>query len=192
MVLGHADTAVYHFFKKGIIMVRHALSALLFTGAISVALTVPAAAPANAADDDNLIIQNTGNLKCLQPAGGSVDNGAPIVQEPCDPTNDAQKWVRQFNGDFTNRLVNKHSLKCLDARGGATNGTPVQQWTCNSISNEKWAAANFLPAVTQVVSRVSNTTSHCLDNPSQGTADGAPMQIFACNTTPAQVWFVGS
>jgi hypothetical protein len=172
-------------------MTRPRLSVLVLTGAVSAALGLVAAAPANAADD-NLIIQNTGNLKCLQPVGGSVDDGAPIVQEPCDATNDAQKWFRKFNGDFTNRFVNKHSLKCLDARGGATNGTPVQQWTCNSISNEKWAAANSLPAVTQVVSRVSNTTSHCLDNPLQGTENGAPMQIFACNTTPAQVWFVGS
>jgi hypothetical protein len=136
------------------------------------------------------IIRNTGNGLCLQTTGGTADIGTPVVQEPCDGSA-AQNWIRMFHGDGTQQIINQATGDCLDARGGATNGTPVQQWTCNTISNEKWAAGFPAPVVSQVVSRVSGTTSHCLDDPNQSTQPGTAMQIFACNTTNAQVWFIG-
>jgi Ricin-type beta-trefoil lectin domain-like len=139
------------------------------------------------------VLQNTGNGKCLQPENESLFQGAAIVQEPCNGS-DAQRWYPIYsnpaNGNYVEGFTNRHSLLCLDARGGATNGTPVQQWTCNSISNEKWLAG-IPPYLGQVLSRVSGTATHCLDNPNQSTQDGTAMQLFACNGTAAQSWFFG-
>jgi len=172
-------------------MFRRLSAVLLMVAAMVAALTMATIAPAGAAGaSSGLEIRNTGSQLCLQPIDNSFELGAAIVQEPCNGTV-IQAWTRTFNSDFTNRFVNQGTGLCLDARGGATNGTPVQQWTCDSISNEKWAAANSLPAVTQIVSRVSNTTSHCLDDPNGSTEPRTAMQTFKCNTTSAQVWFVG-
>jgi hypothetical protein len=81
---------------------------------------------------------------------------------------------------------------CLDARGGAADGTPVQQWTCNNISNENWQTGkqiNQLPAIyPSLISRVSGTSSHCLDMPDADPTVGHAMQIYRCNGTDAQQW----
>lgn len=172
-------------------MTRRTVTALLLAGAISAAWGVAVATPASAATD--VIIQNQGNLKCLEPLSGLLDPGVPIVQAPCVPGRAEQLWNRVFDGSGSGVLQyrNKATSLCMDARGGATNGTPIQQWTCNTISNEKWTDAGFVPAFTRVLSRVSGSSSHCLDNPLQGNADNAGMQLFACNGTVAQQWFIG-
>lgn len=80
--------------------------------------------------------------------------------------------------------MNRSSHMCLDARGGATNGTPIQQWTCNKISNENWS---FGITNNLLSSAVSNTFSHCIATP--GTQDGLAMELRACDTkSPAQIW----
>jgi hypothetical protein len=170
-------------------MLRRILAGLILASATSVGLGVAVDLPASAAGPI-VIIRNTGNGECLQPTGGPADIGTPVVQEPCDGSA-AQNWSLVPLSDGSEQFVNQATGDCLDARGGATNGTPVQQWTCNTISNEKWASGAFVPGITQVVSRVSGTTSHCLDDPGQSTQPGTAMQIFACNTTTAQVWYVG-
>ncbi len=83
----------------------------------------------------------------------------------------------------TVHLVNRSSHLCLDARGGATNGTPVQQWPCNGISNEKWT---FGITNNLLGSAVSGTFSHCIATP--GAQDGLPMELRFCNGDAAQVW----
>lgn len=90
-------------------------------------------------------------------------------------------------------MVNHGSGLCLDARGGATNGTPIQMWTCNSISNENWDFG-LSPRGSQDFafrSRVSGTRSHCLDVPGAQDVDGLPMQLWNCNGTAAQLWTSG-
>ncbi len=147
------------------------LAGLLLAGAMLAALGLTAAAPANAAAP--FTIRNSGNGKCLQPEFGSAEQGAAIVQDPCDGSA-AQNWTRAY--DYvtdTFQFKNEGSQLCLDARGGAADGTPVQQWTCNWISNE------------------TGSSSCCLHNHG-GTQDGAAMDIIFCNATPADIiWWVG-
>ena len=80
-------------------------------------------------------------------------------------------------------LVNRSSNLCLDARGGATNGTPIQQWTCDWISNENWS---FGITNNLLSSGVSNTFSHCVATP--GVQDGLAMELRFCDGDPAQLW----
>jgi hypothetical protein len=132
----------------------------------------------------------SGNL-CLQPVNESTAQGAAVVQEPCNG-GAAQKWTPIHVSGNIIHYVNGLSGLCLDARGRAVNGTPVQLWTCNWISNENWERGEInelnepLPTL---ISRVSGTRSHCLDMPRGQMVAGLAMQIYRCNGTPAQVWW---
>ena len=123
-----------------------------------------------------------GNL-CLQPINESNAQDVAIVQQPCNGSA-AQQWTKvQVSGEIYH-YVNGLSGLCLDARGGAANHTPVQQWTCNKISNENWS---FGITNNVLSSAVSNTFSHCIATP--GTQDGLAMELRACDTkSPAQIW----
>jgi len=125
---------------------------------------------------------------CLQPADNSTLAGAAIVQEPCSLTNSAQNWQTLPLGGGVYRVQNQWSGMCLDARGGATNGTPVQQWPCNSISNERWTIVLY--DWDPLISRVSGTSSHCMDTPGGASSvPGLAMQLYTCNRTAAQKWW---
>ena len=137
-----------------------------------------------------------GNGFCLQPVNGTQDVGAAVVQERCTGRL-AQRWVfhRLSVSRPLYRIENELSHQCLDALGGATDGTQVVQWPCASISNQTWdtgvTVTGGARTVVTVKSRVSGTTSHCLDVPGgQFSTFGLPMQIWGCNGTLAQEWFL--
>jgi hypothetical protein len=123
---------------------------------------------------------NSQTQMCLQPAGGSTAQGAAIVEEPCNVSAPIQIWlvipVENAGTHFENALTQF----CLDARGKAEAGTPVQQWTCNQITNENWDPTVGPPNLGGLVeSRVSGSDSFCLAG--QQTA-GVGMQILRCNS----------
>src|ERR1700722_7166228 len=64
--------------------------------------------------------------KCLQPINNSTTPGDAIVLLPCDPKNTAQVWI-QTASSCKVHFINYNSKLCLDARGGAAAGTPIQQ-----------------------------------------------------------------
>jgi len=136
-------------------------------------------------------IANFSTALCLQPANESKAQGAAIVQQPCTASA-AQQWTKVAVGGNVFHFVNQLSGMCLDARGGAANHTPVQQWTCNKISNENWEPGEVQGSddIPPLYSRVSGTKSHCLDVPGgQLKTAGLAVQIYRCNGTLAQVWF---
>jgi hypothetical protein len=150
----------------------------------------------SAAASDTVQINNLDTNLCLQPIGGSTARGVAIVQEPCAGSA-SQQWkmvsvgsVDAF-GDGTYHFVNVLSGLCLDARGGAANHTPIQQWPCNSISNENWQYSDddFNDEIPPLISRVSGTNSYCLDVPGDQRIIGLAVQIYRCNGTGAQAWF---
>ena len=112
---------------------------------------------------------NTGEIysflsnQCLRPVNESTAQGASIVQEPCN-RGAAQQWKKVLVSGNIFHYVNGLSGLCLDARGRAVNGTPVQQWTCNRISNENWEPGEEVDeTIPPLISRVSGTSSYCLD-----------------------------
>lgn len=157
------------------------LVALLFAAAITTAADLAVASPAQA-EDPIVKLVSVQNGKCLQPVNGSLNQGDAIVQEPCNGSV-AQQWTVHPVSSTKIHLVNRSSHLCLDARGGAINGTPIQQWTCNSISNENW---NFGITNNLLSSAVSNTFSHCVATP--GAQDGLPVELRFCAGNPAQLW----
>ncbi|MET9336314.1 RICIN domain-containing protein [Nonomuraea sp. NPDC003804] len=175
---------------------RRRSASLLIIGAAATLLA--GTQPSSAATAVGIPILNylsSPSLKCLQPVGASLEQGAAIVQEICDFRNPAQQWepmpILLPLGGKMFRYRNINSGLCLDALGGATNGTPIVQWTCNTISNELWEhpvgeGPDDLDG--PLISRVSGTRSHCLDVPGGSTAAGLAMQLYRCNGTSAQIW----
>jgi Ricin-type beta-trefoil lectin domain-like len=153
----------------------------LFAATILVPLGVTVASPAQA-EDQIVKLVSLQNWKCLQPVNGSTQQGAAIVQQSCNGSL-AQQWTVKSVSSTKVHLVNRFSKLCLDARGKAKNGTPVQQWTCNWISNENWS---FGIRDNLLSSGVSNTFSHCVATP--GFQDGLPMELRFCDGNMSQLW----
>jgi Ricin-type beta-trefoil lectin domain-like len=159
-------------------------------GLAAAVASVPASASLAAASSPPGDIYNFLSNQCLQPVDGSTVQGAAIVQEPCDE-GAAQQWLSVPEGGSIVHYQNVLSGLCLDARGGAANHTPVQQWTCNSISNENWEpGADLDDYIPPLYSRVSGTSSYCLDIPGGQQTAGLAMQIYRCNGTEAQQWWL--
>lgn len=125
---------------------------------------------------------------CLEPQNESMLQGTAIVQRPCKASG-AQEWI-YVNSSTGFQFENALTGMCFDARGGAANHTPIQQWTCNGISNEKWKI--FVPAKgalsAPVQSEVAGSSGYCLDIPGGQKAAGLAMQIYKCNETVSQLW----
>ncbi len=175
--------------REGLQVKRRRIVSLVF-GLAAAVTSVPASASLAAAASPPGDLYNFLSNQCLQPVGGSTVQGAAIVQEPCNG-GAAQKWVNVPVSGNIFHYENVLSGLCLDARGGAVNGTPVQQWTCNSISNENWEPGEDLgDDIPPLYSRVSGTSSYCLDIPGGQHVAGLAMQIYRCNGTEAQQWWL--
>lgn len=138
--------------------------------------------------------------KCLQSVNGSLTQGDAIVQETCNGSVAQQWWVREntANGTFTDRfelLTNQASHYCIDAYGGATNGTRIVQWACGaspgtSISNEHW---KFEVPVGQ--SGVGDLRSGILGSKYEytmttpGFANGDAMVLYFIESGNSQLWY---
>jgi hypothetical protein len=130
-------------------------------------------------------IYNSHTNMCLQPLNGSAVLGVAIVQTPCNLSG-IQEWLYISVGGGSFHYQNAVTGLCLDARGGATNGTPIQQWTCDQISNENWESE--VGNDTPLISRVSGSNSYCLDIPGGQQTPELAMQIYKCNGTVSQLW----
>ncbi|MEU2244618.1 ricin-type beta-trefoil lectin domain protein [Streptomyces sp. NPDC018338] len=70
--------------------------------------------------------------------------------------------------------------KCLDIAGAATaDGTPVQLYTCNGTTAQRWTLA---------ADGTVRALGKCLDVTGGATADGTKVQLHTCNGTGAQRW----
>ncbi len=154
---------------------------LFSAAAITSAAGLAGASPARA-EDQIVKLVSVENGKCLQPVNGSPNQGDAIVQQSCNGSV-AQQWTVTSVSSTKVHLVNRSSHLCLNARGGATNGTPIQQWTCNRITNENW---KFGIINNLLSSGISNTFSHCVATP--GNQDGLAMELRFCNGNSAQLW----
>ncbi len=146
---------------------------LVTTITVAAALMMIASYPAKAQNSFiNLVYASN---KCLQPINNSTTPGDEMVLQTCDPQNTAQVWITSASSGKVH-FINYNSKLCLDARGGAATGTPIQQWTCDSITNENWWGPGNLSG--QLVSAISGTSKYCLIP--LGAQDGAKLQLIAC------------
>ncbi|MGH3967383.1 MAG: RICIN domain-containing protein [Mycobacterium sp.] len=152
-----------------------ALGTTLATGSV--------AAPAAHAEDPIVKLVSVQNGKCLQPINGSLNRGDAVVQQACDGSAD-QQWTDVVVSSTAHHLVNRSSNLCLDARGTATDGTPIQQWPCNQISNELWSFGLDNNLLSSGIS--SGRWTHCVATP--GAQDSLAMELRACDGDSSQLW----
>ncbi|RMI45540.1 hypothetical protein EBO15_09855 [Actinomadura harenae] len=143
-----------------------------------------------------------------------TSNGAPIpATDRAQPAVSATRLVRGDTADGGSPL-------CLDVKsGGTTNGTVVQQYTCNASPPQSWTlpakdygsyAAMFNDLMVQKRMPLDDSDraaqfakweifapaapvralGKCLDVSDSGTADGTKVQLWECNNSPAQLWHV--
>lgn len=132
---------------------------------------------------------------CIQPAGRSTAAGAAIVQQPCSSADDpAQTWtVVAYKGIYYH-YVNQLSGMCLDAPGNGSpkNHDPIEQWPCNTISNEYWVYNPVKPGTTGPVflysGKAGSYPTFCLDVPGGQNTPGLALQVYTCNYTVSQQW----
>jgi hypothetical protein len=155
----------------------------------AVGVSLGAAAPAFADDHFDVTVRNTASGKCLAPQGESFADGVSIVQVTCNGSA-FQRWDFVDHDDHIFQIRNAVTLKCMDAFGLNNNGTPVVQWPCSGISNERFQASRDLPDFVSLRSRVARTSTHCLDVPGGLGTEGAAMQLWVCNGTAAQAFGV--
>lgn len=161
------------------------------------------ASPANA--DTTTPLKNLGNDQCFQPADGSLEVGAAIVQHRClyDDVGrgvTSQEWFYKCvnSGCTVVHVVNRATQLCLRARGldGPANGEEIMQWTCNGISDLNWtphfgvAIGNPSRHLVTFESRLFGSTGFCLDVPDSSPVEDTALQLYECNGTAAQVWYV--
>jgi hypothetical protein len=169
-------------------MRNHRLATLVVAAAMTTASGL-AVAPSAHAGNAIVELRSAYSFACLQPAGGSSGLGVAIIQEPCNDTL-AQQWTVTSASSGVH-LVNGSSGLCMDARGGAVSGTPVEQWTCDWISNDNSGFGQLVSAYPdpgtgeELVSGVSGTYSHCV---STGMLNGDAMNLQDCTNQPWELW----
>lgn len=82
--------------------------------------------------------------KCLGVGGGSLNEGASVVQWSCLPHPD-QTWAWIYTGATTSsgwpiwNILNDNSGMCLGISGGSTSvGAYAIQWGCNGNADQAW------------------------------------------------------
>ena len=174
--------------------VRRKTAGLMLAAIAAAGLTTAAALPASASATGyyKMLVQ-VGTLApamCLQPADPAGGAGTAIVQQPCISTG-AQNWAPISLGGSNYHFLNQATGMCLDVRGGAASGTPIEQWPCNTISNERWSWPHSFPdGLWPIKSQVAGSSSYCLDVPGASTQAGLGVQIYWCNDTRAQAWAI--
>lgn len=114
---------------------------------------------------------------------------APLTLETAR-ADGSQDWELVEEATAVERIVNRHSAKCLDVNAWSTvDGGNVQQWTCTGGANQLWQVQPLSAGYAQVVNEHSGL---CLDVNAASTANGANVQQWACSGANSQQWEVQS
>ncbi|WP_245966470.1 extracellular catalytic domain type 1 short-chain-length polyhydroxyalkanoate depolymerase [Sphaerisporangium album] len=124
-------------------------------------------------------IRGVGSGRCLDVAGVSQANGAPVQIWDCNGQVN-QQWAATGAGE-----LRVYGGKCLDVSNQSTaDGAAVQIWDCNGQNNQKWRF-NTDGTITAV------GANKCLDVPNNATANGTRLAIWSCNGGANQRWSRG-
>jgi Alpha galactosidase A/Ricin-type beta-trefoil lectin domain/Alpha galactosidase C-terminal beta sandwich domain len=83
------------------------------------------------------------------------------------------------------QIVGGQSGRCVDVPNSTTaNGTQVQLWDCNGLTNQSWTYTSTKQFVVY--------GNKCLDANNQATSPGTTVVIWDCNGQPNQQWNVNS
>ncbi|MEU6078495.1 RICIN domain-containing protein [Micromonospora sp. NPDC047074] len=167
------------------------VTATLATPAAVVALVVlPAAEAATAPVNGGVYtLAVAASGKCLEVAGGSVDNGGLLQQAACSAGATRQQWKVVASADRFN-LVNVGSGRCVDVPSGSTtSGIQLHQWGCGDGTkpNQLWSftASSAAPGKYRVTSTASGL---CVSDKDGSTAGNNPIVQETCADVARMQW----
>ncbi|GAA4673441.1 RICIN domain-containing protein [Phytohabitans rumicis] len=175
-------------------MRRRSVLTLAAVGAALVPATIllairPADAAADPAAGGTYTVVAGASGKCLEVAGGSVDNGALLQQATCAAGATQQQWRVVASAGRYN-LVNVKSTRCADVPSSSTaSGVQLQQWGCGDGTkvNQLWsfAASSAAAGKFRIASGVS---SLCVSDRDGSTASGNPVIQETCADVARMQW----
>ncbi len=149
-------------------------------------LTCAALAPAATAEEATVRagvrIVAVHSLKCLDVAGASLDDGAPVVQYACHFGHHQawELWPLDFEQHVQIRAA--HSGKCLDVAQQSTDlGALLVQQPCTGSPSQQWVVAPD-----GGISLVVQHSQKCAEVDGGSTADGAALLQWSCSPSRAQ------
>lgn len=142
-------------------------------------------------EGDAIRLSNHRN-KCLDIPNSNTSNGTNLQLYDCNGTN-AQKWMYDGFDKVIRSKIN--SSKCIDLENGNTaNGTYVQIWDCQTENtNMQWILKEATPNTADEVQgyiKMAINSSKCIDLKNENVSNGANIQIWDCNGSQAQYWFL--
>ncbi|KAL1746240.1 ricin B lectin domain-containing protein [Schizophyllum fasciatum] len=132
--------------------------------------------------------------ECLDLRDGVLANGAATQTWQCSSANTNQKWTTSASlGNSTTPTTpamqgqvlhpNGNASKCLDVKGDAANGTPVDISDCDGATDQKWILSRGSTSVNLA------GTNFCLDA-GESIGNGASMKLWQCYEGLAQqTWY---
>ena len=136
-------------------------------------------------------LTNVNSGKALDVTGGSANTGTKLQTYASNSTC-AQRWSIVSDNSGVS-LLNKCSSLAADVAGGSTaNGARLQTWRYNGTSAQKWDInSHESQQVTNGVYTISSAASNlALDITNANLSNGARIQIWNKNNSPAQQWQV--
>lgn len=152
----------------------------------AISLTAVEAVAQPAAGAYEVVAQHSGH--CLEVAGGSLDNLAPVAQGPCNGA-DNQRWTVEPTGEGSFRLIARHSGKALDvAYASREVGAGLIQYIPHGGANQQWDAQSAGGG--NLYRFLARHSGLALGVAGESTAAGAAVVQAAVAESSAQVWML--
>lgn len=137
----------------------------------------------------NVVNQNSGS--CVDAAGWGTSNGTVVQQWACGSQQYNQEWQFQPVGNGVYAVYNRNapSESWNVTNNGTSDGSLIQLWTYGGGANEEWMPVSL---GNNMYKFVGVGSGRCLDVPGASTSNGVQLQIYDCNGTEAQSFYLNS
>ncbi|GAA2965392.1 RICIN domain-containing protein [Actinokineospora diospyrosa] len=126
--------------------------------------------------------------KCLDVDGGSLEDGANVIQWSCHGGLNQQWQLVLVESDDIYQVFSAGSGKCLDVSGASTdNGASVIQWECHGDLNQQW---QLIPGPGSTYELQAVHSGKCLDVTGADPADGVAVIQWECHGGDNQAWSI--
>ena len=130
--------------------------------------------------NNGTVLAGASGYPCLDDHGSGRTAGNPIDIWACNST-PAQSWSTPAPGSTGEMHVMNG---CATVNGSTASGTKVVWDTCTGSGQQEWTWR------TSGSSLYNAWSGKCIDNAGDSAANGNPVQIWTCNNTQAQTWYL--
>jgi hypothetical protein len=126
--------------------------------------------------------------KCVDIPSNNQARGQALWQWDCNAGDSQVFTMVPVGGNWFN--LKSTSGLCLSVAGWGGEGTPVILWDCNGGNDQVFGAFDISASGDSFSFRPRHNTDVCLDISGANPDNGALVQVWGCNRTPAQVFSI--